>query len=159
MTDKPYIDPNSGAASQPGGLGRVSAEVQAEDTVEQDVSTQIQDDPAGQDAVDPDPDAEPQDELAERTGEVTTGDGETVVTPEQAQASEDPTFSEDTSGDTPKDTGSEGVAGESEAPEAYDPGAHNVDEVLAYISANPDEKDAILEAEAAGRKRKTILDS
>lgn len=150
MTDQPYIDPNSGAAQQPGGLGIPSQEVrEVEEAVEPDVSTQIQDDPAGQDAVDPDPEAEPQEELSERTGEMATGEGETLVTPEQAAASDDPTFpAEESSDEEPV-----------EESDAFDPSEHNVDEVLAYIAENPEEKDAILEAERAGRKRKTILDS
>ena len=151
MTDQPYIDPNSGAAQQPGGLGVPPQEViGVEEVVEPDVSTQIQDDPDGQDAVNPDPEVSSQEELSERTGEMVTGEGETVVTPEQAAASDDPTFPAEES------SGEEGVEGESDA---FDPSQHNVDEVLAYIAANPDEKDAILEAESAGRKRKTILDS
>ena len=146
MTDQPYIDPNSGAAQQPGGLGVPSQEArEVEEVVEPDVSTQIQDDPDGQDAVNPDPEAEPQEELSERTGEMVTGEGETLVTAEQAEASDDPAFPAEKSPEEGADT--------------FDPSKHNVDEVLAHIAANPDEKDAILEAESAGRKRKTILDS
>ena len=150
MTDQPYIDPNSGAAQQPGGLGVPTQEVpEVEEVVEPDVSTQTQDDPAGQDAVNPDPEVSSQEELSERTGEAVTGEGEVLVTPEQAAASDDPTFPVEGSSDE------EPV----EESDTFDPSGHNVDEVLAYIAENPEEKDAILEAERAGRKRKTILDS
>jgi trigger factor len=40
---------------------------------------------------------------------------------------------------------------------AFDPSAHTVDEVLAYIDEHPDELAAIVAAEAAGKARKTIL--
>ena len=154
MTDQPYIDPNSGAAQQPGGLGVPPQEVvEVEEVVEPDVSTQIQDDPAGQDAVNPDPEASSQEELSERTGEMVTGEGETLVTAEQAAASDDPTFPAE--GSSVEEPVEEPV----EESDAFDPSEHNVDEVLAYITENPEEKDAILEAERAGRKRKTILDS
>lgn len=43
---------------------------------------------------------------------------------------------------------------------AYDPGAHNVDEVLAYLeSADAEETERVLAAEAEGKARKTILDT
>lgn len=41
---------------------------------------------------------------------------------------------------------------------AYDPGEHNVDEVLAYAAEHPDEVDAIAAAEDAGKGRVGILD-
>lgn len=42
--------------------------------------------------------------------------------------------------------------------EAYDPGVHTVDEVLAYADAHPDEVGAIIAAEEAGKNRSTLLD-
>jgi len=45
-----------------------------------------------------------------------------------------------------------------EEPEAYDPGAHTVDEVLAYADEHPDEVDQIIRAEEAGKHRSTLLD-
>lgn len=41
--------------------------------------------------------------------------------------------------------------------EQFDPGDFTVDEVIAYVEANPDEADAILEAEAAGKNRSTLI--
>jgi hypothetical protein len=45
------------------------------------------------------------------------------------------------------------------APEAlaFDPGAHTVAKVLAYLIEHPEERDAVLAAEAAGKARKSIL--
>lgn len=39
----------------------------------------------------------------------------------------------------------------------YDPGAHTVAEVTAYIAEHPDEEEAILAAEAAGKNRTTLV--
>lgn len=45
-------------------------------------------------------------------------------------------------------------------PEVYDPSDHNADEVLAYLADAPaDEAERVLQAEAAGKARKTVLDS
>src|SRR5262245_18946629 len=41
----------------------------------------------------------------------------------------------------------------------YDPGEHTVAEVLAYLDAHPDQHDAVLAAEAAGKGRTTILNA
>jgi len=45
-----------------------------------------------------------------------------------------------------------------ESGEAYDPSAHTVDEVLAYVAEHPDEADAVYRAESSGKARVTILD-
>jgi hypothetical protein len=45
-----------------------------------------------------------------------------------------------------------------EPAEAYDPSDYNVPEVLDYIEEHPDERDAILAAESAGKGRTSILD-
>lgn len=42
--------------------------------------------------------------------------------------------------------------------DVFDPGAHTVAEVLDYVEANPDERDAVLAAEAEGKARKGILE-
>ncbi len=41
----------------------------------------------------------------------------------------------------------------------FDPNQHTVDEVLAYIESAPDERDAILRAEQAGKSRKSIIEA
>lgn len=43
--------------------------------------------------------------------------------------------------------------------EAYDPSAHNVEEVLAYLAENPDQRPAIILAEQQGKNRVTITES
>lgn len=42
---------------------------------------------------------------------------------------------------------------------AYDPGAHTVNEVIAYADAHPGEVDAILAAERAGKARTTLIEA
>ena len=39
----------------------------------------------------------------------------------------------------------------------FDPGKHSVADVLAYVEANPDDAERVLEAETAGKGRKGIL--
>jgi hypothetical protein len=44
------------------------------------------------------------------------------------------------------------------APTPYDPGAHTVAEVQEYVTAHPDERSAILEAESAGKNRVSLIE-
>ena len=62
---------------------------------------------------------------------------------------------EPVSGDTtpPPDPGTE------VPPQPYDPGAHTVAEVEAYVADHPDELDAITAAEEAGKARVTLLNA
>ena len=41
--------------------------------------------------------------------------------------------------------------------DAFDPGAHTVADVEAYLDEHPDEIDRVLEAERAGKNRTTLL--
>ena len=40
----------------------------------------------------------------------------------------------------------------------FDPGSVTIDEVKAYVDANPNERDAVLKAEKAGKNRTTLVD-
>lgn len=40
---------------------------------------------------------------------------------------------------------------------SYDPGAYTVMEVQDYVTANPDEVDAVYQAELTGKARSTLL--
>jgi len=51
----------------------------------------------------------------------------------------------------------EAVEGDEGADGAYDPGAHTVAEVLDYIAAHPDQEEAVIAAEEAGKGRAGIL--
>lgn len=42
-------------------------------------------------------------------------------------------------------------------PEEYDPGQHTVADVLAYLEEHPDQRQAVLDAEEAGKARTTLL--
>ena len=46
---------------------------------------------------------------------------------------------------------------ESPEGEAFDPGDHTIEEVMAYVDANPDEAHEVLEAEREGKARVTLL--
>lgn len=46
------------------------------------------------------------------------------------------------------------VAGEA----VYDPGAHSVEDVKTHVTAHPDQRDAVYDAEVAGKARSTLLD-
>ena len=41
----------------------------------------------------------------------------------------------------------------------FDPGAHNVEEVLAHVAEHPTEREAVLAAETAGKARKTVIEA
>lgn len=99
--DKPFIEPNSGRSSQPGGRATYSFTKPADELpdLSEDVKTQVQDDPEGTKAIDPDEQGAVPEELVkqlkqereeaeqdttERTGEAKTGTGETIVTADQA---------------------------------------------------------------------------
>lgn len=52
------------------------------------------------------------------------------------------------------------VVGSSNAPvepDAFDPGEHTVEDVVAYMVEHPDELAAVLDAERAGKARVTLL--
>ncbi len=50
-------------------------------------------------------------------------------------------------------------AGDAPPPEGdgFDPGAHTVAEVEQYLDDNPEERDRVLEAEASGKARRSLL--
>jgi len=51
------------------------------------------------------------------------------------------------------------IWGDAEAPpegDTFDPGAHTVAEVEAYLDEHPDERDAVLAAERAGKNRASL---
>ena len=54
-------------------------------------------------------------------------------------------------------TGTAWVGGVAADPEDFDPGEHTVAEVEAYIAEHPDQRDAVLTAEADGKARVTLV--
>lgn len=131
MTER-YIDPNSGAAPQPGGFVTPAAENPPQDIPS--FENQVQSEPAqedwdNQDA--PQPAEEPQAEE-----------------PQEAQA--------DAQGD---DSDAEADADDAESEEQGDYSellAGTVEDVLAYIEEHPEEKEAVQAAEAEGKDRAGI---
>lgn len=102
--------------------------------------------------------------------------GETWDAPNQQVVHEDtaPPWSEGTGGDavdpvpqvadapeaqeTPEAPEAQETPVAPQAQETYDPGAHTVEEVRAYVEQNPQEADAVRAAEESGKARTTLLD-
>lgn len=155
MSDEtPYIDPNSGAAPQPGGASTTAlieevtqAEVVETGKVETEGTELIETEP-GTD-VGTDPNAAPDPE-----GDAADGDATTPLADADAGGVED--VEDDGTGEGDQDDdGSNPV-------EDFDPaapGSYSVAQVLAYIAAHPDAKDAVVEAEKTSKNRKTIVES
>jgi hypothetical protein len=57
----------------------------------------------------------------------------------------------------PAEEGSGGSAPAGAEPGGYDPGEDTVDDVKAYVEANPDQLQAVLKAEKAGKNRATLV--
>jgi len=125
-----YADPNSGAASQPGGAAVLHDEngdviVNKEGELE---------------AVDGNDVTSKAAELKEKEG--VKGD---LNEEQQAEAQKN---ADEALADSQKDEGDES--------KAFDPTGKSVADVKAYVEAHPDEKDAILAAEAGGKNRPGI---
>ena len=125
-----YIDPNSGAASQPGGIFVGGYE---------GVATE----PEAPTAPDTEPGAPAEGETPE-TPEVPEGEGEKLDG--EGGGEEGP------EGEVGADGGDEGAPAE-----GFNPSDHTVAEVLAYIAENPDQKDVVIAAEKAGKNRTTVV--
>lgn len=52
-----------------------------------------------------------------------------------------------------QDSGDSGDSGSEE----YDPSNDNIDDVLKHVEKNPDQRDAVIKAEEAGKNRSTLL--
>lgn len=58
---------------------------------------------------------------------------------------------------TAPETGADGPNALTGAVTPYDPSEHNVDDVIIYVDEHPGEAAAILDAELAGKARKTLI--
>jgi hypothetical protein len=126
MSEERYIDPNSGAAPQPGG-----AFAQAEKPEEIQV---------------------PVPHLDQALTQEVPAQKET---PEQEETPVEEKAPEETPEETPAEEAPEEEAPQQE--EGFDPAAHSINEVLAYVEENPDQKDAVLEQERDGKNRSTLI--
>lgn len=186
-----YIDPNSGAAAQPGGAS-IEAPAPIEAVVNKDGAVE------GIDAQKLEQNQlEQADKKAEldqtgvqtyvESGDLVVGEDGTdqVVTKtvkgagavDETKESEDSDGSDgddsaDASSDTPvgsteSSDGSESTETVTDSTEtvktteveAFDPSAHTGDQVLEYILENPEQQEAILAAERAGKNRKTVVNA
>lgn len=129
-----YIDPNSGAAPQPGGIfigGHEGAAAEPE--------------PEAPTVPDTEPGAPAEGETPEAPE---APEGEAPEAPEGE--GEEP--GGEAEGEVGVDSGDEGAPAE-----GFNPSDHTVAEVLAYIAENPDQKDAVIAAEKAGKNRTTVV--
>ena len=147
MTE-PYIDPNSGAASQPGGAS--IAAPNPIDTVVKESSKEVDQTEAVDGEKVDEQAAEHLEQQAKEAAEAKEAEGQELAVPTGT-----PEAGTDVGTDV---TGDATPAAEGDAPEAYDPGSKSVPQVLAYIETNPDEHEAVLAAERAGKARKGILE-
>ena len=61
-------------------------------------------------------------------------------------------------GTEPAAGGGGGTQAATASSSGFDPGEHTVDEVKAHVDANPDQAQAVLDAELAGKNRTTLVD-
>lgn len=172
MTDQIYVDPNSGAAPQPGGFAGLEA---AQKGFAINGETEEETRPSEYEAPGGNPEPKSVEELAALAEERAAATEEEKTEEEQLrlQAISNPqqVLSDlDESGNVPAPEGSEEEANnaasvEHEAidpsnpdvvAEAYDPSKYGVDEVNAYLAEHPEERDAVIAAERNGKNRKTI---
>lgn len=186
MTDQ-YIDPNSGAAPQPGGYAGPHAVEQGHGPVEPDLYSTpvVTEDDAPEESQPTEVSEEEANDLksietqavnpAEETDDNEPSDEETETkqAPEESQPADvteeeavdakaletqGVNVNEDSKegGDATDESEEQETETEDDAP-AYDPSQYSVDEVVAYVEANPDQKDAVIAAEQDGKNRSTLL--
>ena len=123
-----YIDPNSGAAPQPGAVFRGS---EPEPELVEEVLEEVEDESE-----------ENEDENSD-LNEGAEGESE-----EEGEEEESEDSDEELEGDDDE---------EDDEQSDFDPSDHGIPEVLAYLEENPDDRDAVLALERAGKARKGIL--
>lgn len=150
MTDKAHdydekysVDPNSGLAPQPGGLGVPGGENKDLLVDENDKIVSVE----GNDVT-----SKSAGEQLEQTGN--TGDPQ-AIGEDPAKTGTGEEAPREATG-TPEGTAT-GTDDGQDSGEAYDPSKHPVSEVKAYVAEHPDEKDAILAAEKGGQNRPTLV--
>jgi hypothetical protein len=159
--DQPrYVDPNSGAAPQPGGVagflggqrGHAVEDVQEFSEAERVAFREYETQAAGE-LVGEGEGAEPREEGDAEEPESGEGaDGEVRSESERVDLKAQETQA---AGPLVED-GEETEDEDSEEDVAYDPSEHSVGEVNEYIEAHPEQRDAVIEAERAGKARKGI---
>lgn len=122
-----YIDPNSGRAVQPGGAFKGMNDVSTDD---------VDFKQAEERALPQTPVVVEQDDQSAQAGEVDQ-------TPVAEELESDEEASEE--------------ADEDETEDSYDPADYSVEDVKAFVEANPDQKEAVLASEKAGKNRSTLV--
>ena len=138
-----YIDPNSGAAPQPGGFASAKIQV-SEGEAEPKASGKAQQES------NPVDDAETEHSAASGDTSGTEGSGEGQS--EAGAGASDPSGKSDGSDGSEEDDSEEAAKDYSELLDG------NVPEVQKYLDKNPDEAEAVKAAEAEGQARKGIVE-
>lgn len=116
-------------------------------------------------AVEPEPPAGEPEGTQDATGEP-GGDGDTSGEQIDAQTgaegsgegeADDSGAASDAGEESGEEDAAEDATDETPADEGYDPSAHTVDEVTAYLTENPDQATFVLDRERAGKARKTLI--
>jgi hypothetical protein len=140
-----YIDPNSGAAPQPGGF----------------VASVLPQETAGEDAGEARPDNDPQAaERAEGTEQGNTPDAPAGQPAGDAGADgADGTEDAPTGDSTEEQTEEQAEETEAQAKDYSELLSGGVKDVQDYLKEHPEEKDAVIAAEKQGQNRKTLVES
>jgi hypothetical protein len=145
-----YIDPNSGAAPQPGGSAAVRVAEDAEDPNEEHPAGNVTLPEDANSTPEENSDDAPQDQGVEELPDelVKSQSYDTEIQNQAAPAGPHPGV---------EDRDDSAALTEESEEAGFDPSEHNVEEVVTYVQGNPDEKDAIVEKEKAGKNRSTLL--
>lgn len=142
MTTEWYADPNSGSASQPGGAA-VSHDENGDIIVNKDGELEAVD---GNDVTSKATELKQEEHIKGDLNEEQQA---------EAQKNADKALA-DAQKDAESDDSDDAESDDEDASEAFDPSGKSVADIKAYIEAHPDEKDAVLAAEASGKNRPTV---
>lgn len=186
MSDKTYVDPNSGAAPQPGGYAGAAA-AEKGFTIPSDFTPEKQEDLTTYEAPGGNPVQKTVSELVEQAqasneegsevsdeerqriealsnphkvlAELSDGAVEVPEPGQEEQAVDDASLEHqgiEPGAEVEETEESDDDESEESGDESYDPSQYGVAEVNEYLAANPDQRDAVVAAERAGKNRKTI---
>ena len=167
MSDNKYVDPNSGAAPQPGGFAGYEAAKAGKGFAQGDLEADENLSPAQYDNA---PDFGQEKSVSDVAAEAEADQQDSGDEQEQPTGSPEQVLAElDENSDTEAaEPGQEEQAVEDASIEhqgvdfsggesAFDPSQYGVEEVNSYLAEHPEERDAVLAAEREGKARKGIL--
>lgn len=154
MNDR-YIDPNSGAAPQPGGSFFDPSKAPDEETPVQEPE-QAEDSEKSEEHENAYGVPSSESEATSAKSQETQATGLPQAQKQDSDEDSDDEDSDKDENDENKDEDGQDQ-GQSAPVSEYDPSKYNVPEVLAYVKEHPEEKDAILEKEKASENRSGVV--